>query len=217
MKKLSIVAIFLSVFSLSVFAEEIALPKPAQKAGVDVLTAIQNRQISRSYVKRAVSQADLSTILWAGLGSRGADAVSSATKADRTISFSGDNAYINIYVLDSKGTWKYLPESQSLKLMSSGDSRAAVSKAAIPDAAFMILFTVNTELTPSFLKSVPAVFLQMAHATAGFSAQNMELAASALKMASIVQYTLNPSGAASAARLEKEELPLFIMQVGYTN
>lgn len=217
MKKLSIVAIFASVLSFSVFAEDIVLPKPAQKAGVDVLTAIQNRQISRSFVKRTVSPADMSTILWAGLGPRGADAVSSATKADRTISFSGDNAYINVYVLDARGTWKYMPESNSLKLVSSGDSRSAVSKAAIPEAAFMVLFTVNTELTPSFLKSAPAVFLQMAHATAGFSAQNMELAASALKMASIVQYSLTPAAAANAAKLGKEELPLFILQAGYTN
>jgi nitroreductase len=216
MKRNFILALFFSVLAIGVFGEDIALPKPAQKADVDLFSAIQNRRVSRSFVKKSVSLADLSTILWAGLGARGADAVSSATKADRTISFSGNNAYINAYVLDSKGTWKYLSDKQSLKLVSSGDSRTSVSKAAIPDAAFMILFTVDTALTPSFLKANPTLFLQMAHATAGFAAQNMELAASALKMAAIVQYTLTPAAAATAAGLGKEEVPLFILQAGYT-
>jgi hypothetical protein len=80
----------------------------------------------------------------------------------------------------------------------------------------MILFTVDTSLTPSFLKANPALFQQMSHATAGFSAQNMALTASALKLATVVQYTLAPAEAAKAAVLGKDEIPLFIMQGGYT-
>jgi nitroreductase len=210
-------AIFVFLISLAgLFAQDIVLPRPGQKAGIDLLTAIQNRRVSKAFVKKTVSMMDLSTILWAGLGQRGADAVSSATKAGRTVSFSGDNAYINIYVLNDKGTWKYLPDTNTLKQVGANDSRADVSKAAQPGAAFMILFTVDTALTPSFLKANPTVFLQMAHATAGFSAQNMELTASALKMAAVVQYTLTPAAATTAAVLSKDEVPLFIMQVGYT-
>ena len=160
---------------------------------------------------------ELSTVLWAGLGPRGADAVTSATKSNRNISFSGDNPYINIYVLTDRGTWKYLPDTGTLKSLGATDARAAVSRSAIPDAAFMILFTVDNALTPAFLKANPALFQQMSHATAGFSAQNMALTASALKMATVVQYTMNPTEAAKAAALGKDEVPLFIMQGGYTN
>lgn len=209
--------IFVFLVSLAgVFAQDIVLPRPAQKAGVDLLTAIQDRRVTKAFVKKVVSMADLSTILWTGLGPRGVDAVSSATKAGRTVSFSGDNAYINIYVLNDKGTWKYIPETNTLKFVSGTDSRADASRAAQPGAAFMVLFTVDTALTPSFLKGNPTLFLQMAHATAGFSAQNMELTASALKMAAVVQYTLAPAAASAAASLTKDEVPLFIMQVGYT-
>lgn len=213
-RSLTILAFLISLAGL--FAQDIALPRPALKAGTDLLTAIQNRKVSKTFVKKAVSGTDLSTVLWAGLGQRGTDAVSSATKAGRTVSFSGDNAYINVYVLNDKGTWKYLPDTNTLKQISTVDSRAEVSRAAQPGAAFMVLFTVDTALTPSFLKGNPTLFLQMAHATAGFSAQNMELTASALKMAAVVQYTLAPAAAATAAALSKDEVPLFIMQVGYT-
>jgi heptaprenylglyceryl phosphate synthase len=143
-------------------------------------------------------------------------AILRATVANRTIPVSGDKPYINIYVLDSLGTWKYIPEKNMLELITSGDARAKVSAATIPNAAFMVLFTVDTTLTPSFLKAYPNTFIEMAHATAGFSALNMELTASALKMASIVQYTLSPPAAATAANLPKTEVSLFIMQVGYT-
>lgn len=213
-RSLSILVFLASVAGL--FAQDLVLPRPAQKAGIDLLAAIQNRRVSKVFIKKAAEAADLSTILWAGIGQRGADAVSSATKAGRTISFSGDNAYINAYVLNDKGTWKYLPDTNTLKQVSANDSRAEVSRAAQPGAAFMILFTVDTALTPSFLKANPTLFLQMAHATAGFSAQNMELTASALKMAAVVQYTLAPAAATTAAALTKDEIPLFIMQVGYT-
>jgi len=215
MKRILSVLVFL-VSLIGLFGQDIALPRPGTKAGVDLLAAIQNRRVSKTFVKKAVPMAELSTILWAGIGPRGADAVSSATKAGRMVSFSGDKPYINVYVLNDKGTWKYLPDTNSLKQTGMIDSRVEVSRAALPGAAFMVLFTVDTAMTPSFLKSNPAVFLQMAHATAGFSAQNMELTASALKMAAIVQYTLVPAAAATAAALGKDELPLFIMQVGYT-
>lgn len=202
---------------MGVSAQEIKLPQPADTLGIDLLDAIQNRQAAKAYTRKAVTPADLATLLWAGLGPRGTDAVSSATKSNRTISFSGENPYINIYVLSDKGVWKYLPDSGSLKTLGTTDVRAAVSRAAIADASFMLLFTVDNALTPSFLKANPALFQQMSHATAGFSAQNIGLTASALKMATVVQYTMNPAEAARVANLGKDEVPLFIMQGGYTN
>lgn len=214
--KTKLLASILLLSSLGLFAQDISLPRPATKSGVDLLAAVQNRRVSRVFVKKAVPTAELSTILWAGLGARGPDAVSSATKAGRTVSFSGDNPYINLYVLGEKGTWKYLPDTNALKSISKADSRAAVAKASSPDAAYLILFTVDNAQMPSFMKGNPGLFQQMANATAGFSAQNIALTASALKMATIVQYSLAAPAAATAAGLGKDEVPLFIMELGYT-
>jgi hypothetical protein len=215
MKRIILAVVFF-ILALGVFAQDITLPRPGDKSGVDLLRAIQNRRVARAFVKKEVTLADLSTMLWAGLGPRGVDAVSSATTSGRTISFSGDNSYINIYVLTDKGTYRYLPDKNTLKFIGGTDMRAVVSRAAVPDAALMFLFTADTALTPTFLKSNPVVFLQMAHATAGFSAQNIALTASTLRMAAIVQYTLTAAEAVKAAALGKDEVPLFIMQVGYT-
>jgi nitroreductase len=213
-----LILLFLSaVLTFAVSAQDITLPAPAATVGVDLATAIQNRTVARAFVKKDVPAKDLSTLLAAALGKRGPDAVASATKAGRTVSFSGDNAYINMYVLDAKGTYAYDADRNVLKLLSSGDSRAAVTPEAMANAAFMVVYTVNEALTPSFLKANPGMFLTMAHATAGFSAQNLALTASALKLSSIVMYNLKPAALVTAAKLPKDEAPLFLVQVGAAN
>lgn len=213
-KALAILLLAISTAALS--AQDIALPAPATKSGVDLIGAIANRRVSKTFVKRDIPITDLSTILWAGLGLRKVDAVTSATKAGRNISFSGDNAYINIYVLTEKGSWKYLADKNSLQFINGIDARSKVSPAAIPTASALILYAVDNALTPSFLKTNPALFLQMSHATAGFAAQNIALTASSLKLASVVQYTLKAADASEALKLGKDEVPLFIQQLGYT-
>ncbi len=214
--KRSIAFAFILASAAVLFAQDISLPAPAKKSGVDLFAAIANRSIAKTFVKKEVSPQDLSTVLWAGLGLRPVDAVSSATKAGRTVSFSGDNPYINVYVLTDKGAWKYLPETNKLEARSSKDVRAETSSGVVPAAAFMIVFTVDNALMPAFLKSNPAVFQQMAHATAGFAAQNIALTASALKMATVIKYTMSAQGATVALKLSKEEAPLFTLQAGYS-
>lgn len=215
MKKILVVSI-LVLAATAAFAQDITLPAPASRSGSDLLAAMANRRVSRTFVKKDIPPADLATILWSALGARASDAVSSATKANRTVSFSGDNAYLNLYFLSAKGAWKYLPETGALKSLSRDDLRAAISPAAIPAASGMILFVLDTARTPSFLKSNPTLFLQMGHATAGFAAQNIALVASTLKLATIVQYTLKAPAAAESLGLSKDEVPLFVQQIGYT-
>lgn len=211
---LPIVLSFLAV--TAAFGQDISLPAPARRIGVDLIAAIAGRSVSRTFVKKEAPIQDLSTILWAGLGQRPDDAVSSATRSGRTASFSGDTPYINLYVLTERGAWKYLPDADKLEFRNGKDIRAEVSSGAVPEAAFMVVFTVDYSLTPSFLKSNPGLFQQMAHATAGFAAQNVSLASSAFKMSSIIKYTLNAQGAAGALKLGKDEVPLFTLQAGYT-
>ncbi len=208
-------ALALALVAAAVFAQDITLPAPATRSGNDLLAAISSRRVARSFVKRDIPAADLATILWSGLGVRPSDAVTSATKANRTVSFSGENAYINLYYLSEKGAWKYQSETGTLKSLSRADLRATISPAAIPAASGMILFVLDTARTPSFLKSNPGLFLQMGHATAGFAAQNIALVASTLKLATIVQYTLKAPAAAESLGLSKDEVPLFVQQIGY--
>lgn len=212
-----ILCVLIALVPFVASAQDITLPAPAPSVGVDLTAAIQNRTVARAFVKKDLAAKDLATILAAAIGKRAPDAVASATKAGRTVSFSGDNAYINLYVFDAKGTYAYDADRNVLKLLTPGDARGAITPEAMANNDFIAVYTVNEALTPSFLKSNPAMFQSMAHATAGFSAQNLGLTASALKLSTIVMYNLKPAGVVTAAKLAKDETPLFLVQVGAAN
>ncbi len=80
MKK-ALFILLIAVSTATLWAQDIALPLPAGKSNVDLIGAIANRKVSKTFIKRDIPTADLSTILWAGLGLRKVDAVTSATKA----------------------------------------------------------------------------------------------------------------------------------------
>jgi hypothetical protein len=94
--------------------------------------------------------------------------------------------------------------------------RASVTTETIATAAFMVLFTYDSTKLPSFAKGNAALGRELALGTASYGAENLGLAAAGLKLASVVMFNVNPAGAAEAAKLPKEEPPLFIMQVGST-
>ena len=214
MKKILAILAFAALTG-ALFAQDIPLKEPPAKLGIDLFDALKTRAAARSFANRDVSVADLSAILWAGNGLKGPDAVSGASKAGRTIPYSGDNAYVNLYVLTSKGVYRYEPEAKLLKEVSKGDARAPITPEIIASSPLMLLFTYDFAKAPVFLKSNPGLFREMANGTAGYAAQNIALAGAAFKLGTIVMYNIKPPAAASAAKLGKDETPLFIMQAGY--
>jgi nitroreductase len=219
MKKLLILmsaTLLALLFGGQVLAQDITLMEPQPKVGLDLLDVIKTRVAAHGFVKRALPLADLSTILWAANGLKGVDAVSGASKAARTIPYSGDNAYVNMYVFTPEGVYLYDPMAKLLKQTSKGDARSSVTVENIPTASLMVLFTYDFAKVPPFLSSMPKLFHDIAVGTASYGAENMMLAAAAFKLGSIVMYNIKPAASfASAANLGKEESPLFIVQLGF--
>jgi Nitroreductase family len=213
----SILVLGMALSATLIFSQDISLSKPPAKLGVDLLDSIRARVAARAFVQRDVSVADLSTIVWAGNGlKKSPDAVSSASKAGGTFPVSGDVNYINLYVLTAKGVYRYLPESNLLKQLAAKDERGSITSENIATSAFMVLFTYDSTKLPVFVKGNPAAGKDMAMGTASYGAENLALVAAGLKLASIVMFNVNPAAVTEAAKLAKEESPLFIMQLGYT-
>jgi hypothetical protein len=123
---------------------------------------------------------------------------------------------VTLYVLNSSGVYRYEPSPNLLKQVSDKDERGMVTPENIANAAFMVLFTADTTQAPPFMKKNLALFHDVANATASYGAQNIALAAGVYKLGSIVMYNIKPDAAAAAAKLGKDEVSLFIMQLGYT-
>jgi hypothetical protein len=214
--KRGLLLILMTTLAAGLFAQDIALSKPPAKLGIDVVDAIKSRAAARAFVKKDVPVADLSAIVWAGNGQKGPDAVSGASKAGAVIPVSGDVNYVNLYVLSAKGAFLYDPVANLLKQVNKKDIRGDVTQENIATAAFMILYTVDNTKTPAFLKSVPAMVHDIAVGTASYGAQNVGLVAAGLKLSSIVMFNIKPDVVAAGLKLSKDEQPLFIMQIGYT-
>lgn len=215
MKKLLVIVVC-AIAAGAAFGQDMNLPAPKDKLGLDLIDAIKARSVSRSFSGQAIPLADLSTILWAGNGQRSAaDAVSSASKAMRTIPYSGDNAYIDLYVLDEHGAYLYVPEQSLLRRVASRDVRDQVTPELIKGSSVMILFAYNDARVPAFLKKNPTMVVNMMNSTAGFAAENIGLAAAGFKVSTITMYNLK-GGIPAALGFGKDEAPLFIMQLGYT-
>ncbi len=140
--------------------------------------------------------------------------VSGATKAMRTIPYSGDVAYIDLYVIDAQGAYVYQPRANALERVSSRDLRAEITPEFIKGSSAMIVFVYDDAKVPAFLKGNPVMVREMMDGTAGFAAENIGLTASALKIATITMYNIRPDTKAVLG-LGKDEYPLFIMQLGY--
>jgi len=133
-----------------------------------------------------------------------------------TIPVSGDVNYVNLYVLSAKGAFLYDPAANVLKQVNKKDIRGDITQENIATAAFMVLYTVDNTRTPAFLKAVPALVHDIAVGTASYGAQNIGLVAAGLKLSSIVMFNIKPDAVAAGLKLSKDEQPLFIMQIGYT-
>ena len=213
-KTLAILLLAISTAALS--AQDIALPLPAAKSGVDLLGAIANRKVSKTFVKKDIPIADLSTILWAGLGLRKVDAVTSATKAGRNISFSGDNAYINIYVLTEKGSWKYLADKNSLQFINGIDVRSKVSPRGDPRGLGVDPLCRGQRAHPFFPQDKSSAFPADVARHSRICGPEYRTDCLILETGFVVQYTLKATDASEALKLGKDEVPLFIQQLGYT-
>jgi len=203
-----------------VLAQDIKLDEPQAKVGLDLLDTIKARVAMKTFVKRDIPLSDLSTILWAGNGLKGVDAVSGASTAGRTIPYSGGNDYMKVYVLTSEGVYLYVPEERLLRQTSKGDARALVTPQNIETASLMILFTFDADtmelLLKSFLSKFPTIYRDVGNSTASFAAENIMLAAAAFGLGSIVMYNIMPAASfAQVVKLGSEESPLFIVELGY--
>lgn len=199
--------------AFAAFGQDISLPAPKSKVGLDFIDAVKARSTSRSFVAREVPLEDLSTVLWAANGVKSVDGVSGASKANRTIPYSGDKPYINTYVFTAKGAYLYQPEKNALKQLGSKEVRDKVTVEFIKTSPVLVLFTVDGDALPVHFKGPMAAL--GAYGTAGEAASNAAIAASACKLSSIIMYNINPKTLAEAVALGKSETPVMLLQIGY--
>ncbi len=214
-----ILLIFLSVscrsvparyFSDSPEGADIVLEKPASTIDVDLMEAYGLRKSTKEFSEKEVGIKELSTILWSANGINRND-------GKRTAPALFGMEVISIYVLSNSGI--YLYDATQNKLLSRSTKNAKKDVGAehgargIETASLVLLLTGDLAMIPDFISR--DVRLNAAHASAGTIGQNVYLIANALGLRTRLVGSLNVEGIRDCLMLSKDEIPLYIMPLGY--
>ncbi|MCJ7646723.1 SagB/ThcOx family dehydrogenase [bacterium] len=176
--------------------------------------AIVKRHSVRSFSKKELSLDEISQLLWAAYGQRDVDSVTGVSK---TVPSAGALYPMEIYLVSSNGVFHYLPSSHSLEEMSDKDLRSSLSGAALWQEA-IAQAAVNFVITCVYDRicwKYGERGVRYAHIEAGHIAQNIHLQAVCLGLGSVPIGAFNDTAVQKALFLPKDNIPLYIIPVGY--
>ncbi len=202
--------------------ERVALPTPARDGTTSLEAAIAARRSVRTFAPRALTDAELSQLLFAAQGITGPDGLRAAPSA-------GACYPLTLYVVrkpvsdpgsDSRETvHRYEPAGHTLVRLGSSDdapARPALTECVDQDAArqapVLVFVTGNvarTEATYGDGRAEQYVFVEAGHA-----AQNLLLQAVASGLAAVPMGGFDPECVRRELRLPPDEDPLYALAIG---
>lgn len=206
MKKLSLVTTFL-LMGISCFAQTTKLPTPDMKRQtISVMETYKQRKSVREYSAKALSEQDLSDLLWAAQGQNREDGhLTSPTAMNRQ--------EIRLYVFTEKSVSLYDPQANTLTQVASGDHRGIMASGQ------------------DFAKNAPVVLLMVAdmdkfrsnnqHAQwmvavdTGIVCENINLFCSAAGLCTVPRGTMDSKAISTLLGLNDNQIPLINNPVGY--
>ena len=206
MKKLMMVAAVL-LFSLTACAQEtIKLPAPDKsKATMSVMDALTQRRSVRSFSDRALTDDQLSLLLWAANGINRED-------GRRTAPTAMNRQDIQVYVCRADGAFLYDVKEHALQRVGTEDLRPYVAGARQPFAkeapVCLVIVSDQRQFGP---KGSP----DYGRIDAGYVSQNVYLAATAMGLGTVARAMMEREQLSKGLGLVPEQLLLLNHPVGY--
>jgi len=194
--------------------ENIKLPRPKTTGKMSFEEAIVKRHSVRSFSKKELSLDEISQLLWAAYGQRDVDTMTGASK---TVPSAGALYPMEIYLVSAKGVFHYLSSTHSLEQISDKDLRSSLSRAALwqgaiaQAAADFVIACVYDRICLKYGERG----VRYAHIEAGHIAQNIHLQAVCLGLDSVPIGAFSDTSVQKALYLPKDNIPLYIIPVGY--
>jgi SagB-type dehydrogenase family enzyme len=166
MKKILITTLLIAS-GLALFSQKsISLPHPKMTGGMPLMETLSKRTTSRSFDNKAISNHQLSNLLWAAFGINRPD-------GKRTAPSAMNKQETDIYVLLKSGIYIYDAVANELNIISPDDVRDhAGSQDFIKDAPVQIILVANLSKMGNGNESEK---LNTAYIDAGYISQNIYL------------------------------------------
>jgi nitroreductase len=180
---------------------------PADINASPLLQALKKRKTSREFSDRPLEDKLLSGLLWAAYGVNRSD-------GKRTAPSAHDWQYIDVYVADAVGLYRYNAQDHALDLAKLGDMRARTGYQdfAAKAPVSLVLVSDQRRFPPDVL---PQDQLLFAAATSGAIAQNVYLFAAANGLNAGVRSDIDRPALQQAMGLAPEQKIIVALSVGH--
>jgi nitroreductase len=183
-----------------------ALPAPDIE-GQSILKVLQQRRTSRDYATTPIAPQTLSNLLWAAYGVNRSD-------GKRTAPSAHDWQYIDVYVADGSGLYRFEAKQNGLALITSEDIR---KKTGIQDYVTvapisLIYVSDGRKFPPDVSKDEKLLY---GATTAGAIAQNVYLFCAANSLSTGVRSDIDRDSLHAAMGLAPEQSILLAQSAGY--
>ena len=209
MLKIFMLALVLGLRAAPLGAEpaDIKLSPPDLKApGLTVIQALKNRKSDREFAGQELSLQHLSEALWAAGG------INRPEKPGRTAPTARNLQAIEIFAITKSGAYRYDPPSHELRLLTSGDHRAAAGEQAyVAGAPLNLIYAADLKkLGGKDEQKLITAAMDMGH----FS-QNVYLYCASAGLNVVTRISIDPKVLAPLLKMDDTLLPLMGQTVGY--
>lgn len=206
MKKQSLVTTFL-LMGISCFAQTTKLPTPDMKRQtISFMETYKQRKSVREYSAKALSEQDLSDLLWAAQGQNREDGhLTSPTAMNRQ--------EIRLYVFTEKSVSLYDPQANTLTQVASGDHRGIMASGQdfVKNAPVVLLMVADMDKFRSNNQHAQ----WMVAVDTGIVCENINLFCSAAGLCTVPRGTMDSKAISTLLGLNDNQIPLINNPVGY--
>lgn len=201
-----------AAMAMSSMAQDIKLPAANMKQkSMSVVEALATRHSVREYSTRNLTKQELSNLCWAACGvSRDAD--------HRTAPTARNLKEIRLFVLTAEGSYEYLPNANTLKLVAKGDSRKLLAGAKggfmqdfVTTAPVSLLMIIDYDRFGSNNQTA----LMMGCVDAGNVSENINLYCQSVGLATVPRATMDVEALRKLLKLTNQQLPIMNNPVGF--
>ena len=195
--------------------DALSLPAPRQDSEFSIERALHERRSVREFGKTALTQDEVSQLLWAAQGITSRDGLRTAPSAGALYPLELYLVVGMVRDLDP-GVYRYAPAGHKLMKIIAGDQRHKLASAAhvqdcVADAAAVLVFTAIERRTT---RKYGSRGVRYVHIEIGHASQNVFLQATALGLGTVVVGAFEDDAVGELLHLPEGEVPLYLMPLG---
>jgi nitroreductase len=188
-------------------AQPVPLPPPDTTGGMPLMQALHNRQSTRRYSDRKLSEKTLSNLLWSAFG------VNRQARKMRTAPSAMNRQEIEVYAAMREGLFRYDAFANRLQPVLSEDIRALTGKQDFVSVVPVNLIYVATVSMDTTVAEAERIFYPAADC--GFISQNVYLFCASEGLGTVVRGMVDKPALAKKMGLRPDQRILLAQSVGY--